>query len=345
MKILVTGFVSSHVSGKRNTLKYFPTPNIVDNTLRMLGHEVVRAPITAGDESIYGYDRIIMYVATINSITTRFGLGATWAISRVPEKIIFALNDWQVASIESGIKSVARNPDLRLWAEGKSPRFQEAFKTTRWRFEESLKHRDEITAQVLKMAASKDWGTVIMPIFPWGDVSKVRVPFRKRIPIDLTPGLPLYPPSETPPEKRRREWICATLMDRRKWIDQRNLSWPVVRYGVKKTGDERLVESDLAVKYGEAWGAMSPIYTNQIGSGWFRARFAHVANADAIMLTDPRDCQKMGAAYRAVAAKPRYVEGFSAKDLVGVAREQRDWFFNNTWTMERLRAELSEIIA
>jgi hypothetical protein len=75
----------------------------------------------------------------------------------------------------------------------------------------------------------------------------------------------------------------------KKWLKAQGITdhdWPLMKYGSRKDGQDRVTEDVMVNIYACHWGILMPGYFHA-GSGWWRARPLQVADAGSILIGDP----------------------------------------------------------
>lgn len=337
-KILFTGMTSSHISGEHNM--YISPATLVVSALRELGHDVQRRPTRLG-EDLDRFDRVFIFLAPPLSINTRHTLSALWAMRLRPDAI-FALDDWQVRELISQLASVARDPEKQLLMRGKSEKFKAAIVNTKVGLKEVWADPDlaaKLVAQFYAWA-NEPWHRLVMPLFPWHDLSKFDawLPARVAHPEWWDPSgyLPTLRREWKKPgewQGRHDRWVLAAISKNQEaWVARLGNRWPMLRYGLKDGGDGRLSEPEVEGVYASSWGSVATPYYHA-GSGWYRHRFVHAAAAGLILLADSREVEKMpGGHLRAAELGAPGIEALSLADRIQLASDQQQFMLLNNWS-------------
>jgi hypothetical protein len=119
------------------------------------------------------------------------------------------------------------------------------------------------------------------------------------------------------------------------------LEWPVYHYGNKRSGAQFPIRKhDLLEIHRGHWGALSPPYKHA-GSGYWRARFVHAADALSVMVADPAEVEGLSSVewYSA-----DVVEGLDARALESLAIKQRDALFFKMQPKEFVAREFHDAV-
>lgn len=325
MKILVTGTNAPQVGSNRVPLKYATGCRALVDTLRSLGHEVDQQGVYPS-ERLDGYDRVICYLAPMNALTAQWSFGVLWLLGQRPDAAV-ALDDWQTHQILSGAKTQNRDCG-RL--------YREVF---------NRKGRDLLDDKIrrvmegaLAQLASQPWPwTLLAPIFPHGDVSKLGLEAARYAGFDPSPYWRGKHGTFTWDHhvQRERRWVSASLLNKQPWLDRQEFGWDVLNLGNKKAGQPRLKEPEVVLEYAKSWGVLSAPHRHA-GSGWWRARYVFAVDAGCVLYGDPRETAALGHAY--VSNTAQQIETLSAESLRALAEAQMRQFHEHTWTHEQLHA-------
>jgi hypothetical protein len=336
MKILVTGCNAPQVGSKRLPLSYATGCRALVSTLQSLGHEVDWRPVVPGEP--LAHDRVVCYVTPPHALTAQYTYGMLWALSRRPDAVV-ALDDWQTREIVSGYRTFA-NDLSRFW---KTQSLSGNPITRRFRAE-ALGVKDALEQQVCDKAARgfadhELWA----PVFPGGDVASLGVPARSYWGFDPSPWChDQYPEvwgQEPPhPEVRLRSWVCASLLDKSKWVKDLGVTWGLLELGNKKQEQVRVPEVEVVKHYRSNWGVLCPPHYHALrGSRWWRARYVFAARARCVLLGDQDEVAFLGSTYH---LRPGDVETLAADAVDELARAQEVAFWNRCWKLGELHDKL-----
>jgi len=137
----------------------------------------------------------------------------------------------------------------------------------------------------------------LVPLFPWGDSTKMGLNVADIISWDPSPLYEMPPVHKLVWQQRKTEWYNASLSkDAHEWTLAQNLTWPVKAVGGKALGQPRMLESDIVWEYGSYKGVLCPTYEHA-GCGWWRIRYLHAAAAGAILGGNLQELAMIGKAY------------------------------------------------
>ena len=130
------------------------------------------------------------------------------------------------------------------------------------------------------------------------------------------------------------------------WLKKQNITrWPIEYFGSKKDGQKRLTEDKMCNVFAEQWGCLMPGYKHA-GSGWWRARPLQVADANSILIGNPREMEVYYNDESLASLTANDVEKMDDKTLIEVAQLQKD-ALNNTHPLnkQKQQTELTEVYA
>jgi hypothetical protein len=137
----------------------------------------------------------------------------------------------------------------------------------------------------------------LVPLFPWGDSTKMGLDVADIISWDPSPLYEMPPVHKLVWQQRKTEWYNASLSkDAHEWTLAQNLTWPVKAVGGKALGQPRMLESDIVWEYGSYKGVLCPTYEHA-GCGWWRIRYLHAAAAGAILGGSPKELAMIHKSY------------------------------------------------
>lgn len=327
---LATGSTPVQVGSERTQMDIVTAMRGYVAALESMGYDVDWRPVTPG-EDLSRYDAVIAAVQKPNSIASRHFYGALWALSTRPDAVA-VIDDWQADSILAGAQTYAVSPTRAFRLRGD---------------DEFVDHRDEVFAQLEKFAEG-DWPwPIIVPTLGAGDVSLLKVPADRVVPIDPTSFSRRYRHRTTRVSKTRR-WVYASLMTRPAPLT----TWPVVQFGCPDKGKggvgpsgpdakPRLVESALASEYLQSWGVLSPEHPHA-GSGWWRVRYLMSVDAGCVLSACPAEAACLGDPY-VEASDREAVEAMSDDELRDLASRQRERLSEVAWSRERVVETLASL--
>ena len=138
-----------------------------------------------------------------------------------------------------------------------------------------------------------------------------------------------------------RRHILAALQENDRWLRGKAFQWDVIQFGVRKLGQNRVTESQLAKIYASSWSVLSPSHRNLVGCGWFRVRNVMAAEAGSILLADLDDCMGFGRDY---CYTYHEIEGADDQELTEIAETQKKHLQSAVWTKEALDSFAASLI-
>lgn len=328
MKVLISG-PSGISCGLGNRLEIISNISSIKNAHEEMGDIVEQRPIVPG-ESLSEFGRVYLIQQTIASWSAPYALGFLYAVGHRDDAII-CFDDWQApeafkvdkyGSFE-GLINCAWNPKL-----------------TRSYRDEAEKVRDTIN-EGIKLLCSANDRHYLLPVFIGGKYSAIRChgealpyspyPFMRKYSYTTTDGLNYM---------KRARWVMASLQDNSRWVEKQGFIWPVLSYGVRKLGQQRITEAQLAKVYASSWGVLSPPHPKLEGTGWFRVRVPMAIDAGSIIFAPPADAQILfGGYYRNI----NHLENLSTGELIDQAKHQEEQFKNCIWNKEQFKDFISSL--
>lgn len=331
MKILITGFTGIQAHASSGQLDIISNIASIVGALEDSDHEVEWRAVTPG-EDISSFDRCIVAVNGVASWTSPFALGGLYVIGERPDAIL-TYDDWQGPNAFS-----SGNPEKEL-AVVWNP------KLNRLNHEEA--YADEDIKATIDSAVNElcfiHQRKVLIPSFAHGNL------------VSLNLGAPnavKYDPSSYMIDRydynkdadKARIWVSAALAFKESWFKHHRFGWEVEYYGVRKLGQRRVREAELANIYSERWGVISPPHPHA-GSGWFRVRFLMAALAGAIVYCDPRESFSItGEEDNTYDYSIIYIEESTDEELKSLADNQRQVFFSKIWSKQQLQQFLNTVL-
>lgn len=327
MKILLTGFTQRMVNSLKLRYDYLTSVYVFKDALALMGHQVEHRRITPGDD-LSDYDRALIGIGPTKSFTARFVPGSAYVFKKMAGRVTLYCDDWSIEKTGYDFHNT-----LSRWEK-----WLKFFETCGPVTGQELEGHDDRKADVYEMLeeiTASPHQALLAPMFPWGDhklLMKDNLPSRL-LAWDPTPLL--TPGQGGQAQEKQRRWILATLQKKN------NLpkgQWPVEQVGNKREGQAYLPEADILAMYRSSWGVICPPY-QRAGSGWWRARYQHAADAGCVLWADARDKAPMGHPYQH--SLPDY-EKMSDAELAIIAGAQHKWFYEQTATREQTLAVLRE---
>lgn len=331
MKLLLSGFTQRMTNSSRLRYDYLTSVFVLRDALKLLGHDVDHRAVTPG-EDLSGYDRALIGIGPTKSFTARFVPGSAWVYNQLPGRVILYCDDWSIEKTGYDFRNTLSRWDkwVKFFTDAGPVKGQE------------LEGHDDRLADVNMMLEDITRTPVkklLAPMFPWGDhqlLMKDNLP-STLVPWDPTPLIKTDVITE-PAFARERRWVLATLQ---KKLNLPKGSWPIEQVGNKREGQPYVSESDVLLRYRQSWGVICPPY-QRAGSGWWRARYQHAADAGCVLWLDPRDKQGTDISYRLSLTD---YEKLTDDELTKVTAEQRASFYANTATREKTLQVINEALS
>lgn len=108
MKILFTGFTSRTIGSDRNVYDYISNVFVLEQALRLAGHEVDVRPVSLTEDPCIDedYDAAIVGIAACQGLSSRFKLGALWALHKFGKRAaIFPSDGKNVYTFPSSVRT------------------------------------------------------------------------------------------------------------------------------------------------------------------------------------------------------------------------------------------------
>jgi len=184
---------------------------------------------------------------------------------------------------------------------------------------------------------------VLLPWFQWVENNEPENIFRwpdgTIIRYDPTNLFPVIPVNQV---DKARAWVLSSRYDFYKKVkDEMNSSWPIIRYGCKKAGDN-LVPNELDLldaAYAPNWGIISHPYPKKLQGQW-RNRFMFAAWCGSIIHATgleviPDTCYDYS---------NNWIERGSDKDLREIAECQAQLYNQWCWSRERASVFVNGVV-
>jgi hypothetical protein len=347
LTILVTGMTRAQTSDGAALGNQWAAQLMVD-ALRDAGHAVDHRPPCIDDEKLDEYHVVLVGITSLSGFPCDFKYPALDTIARVHTRrgrgrgLLFFLDDWQVSEIYNSFREVSRHGARRLLEPTRNGK--------RAGYEWACANADALISWV-KALLEWPWPTTIIPKFSWGDgqilIDKPKAGIAKNRGmqarsfefVDPSPYCQRHP--VLIPAQRERAWVSAALTcGTDEWLAKQAFTWTVEQYGRKKRGQQQLAVDDLVGRYASTRGVVSTPYPHA-GSGWWRERFVHAAQAHSVIYADPREVRGLGDAFRVPLS---VIERSTDEQLAEIANEQARELEARMWPAERLRMELDRIV-
>lgn len=322
--------------------------NSLHDALLLAGHEVERRAVEPLEPLAGRYDVAIIGMHAFGSIASAFKFGAVWAGWELPHLLV--AEDWKVKLLISQWANQTYlwranliEPGTRMGDDyDKASSRWADFDRVRVRWARRIEH-------------------VVAPAFEWADEELIRAAFkspRRAHKWDPTPWMPQmcdYQDVE-PPSSRPREWVCVSLTDQTKWVDEQECSWKVHRVfdtgkrpqsggrTVTEFGGYGFIPETTLVRewYAAKAGVLMPCYGRECIVGWWRSRPWLAAHADAVLAGDPSELGGFGPAHRYVA---RDVERMHPDELDQLAQSQQSEVMSQVRSRDSSAAELTRLLS
>jgi len=315
-------------NSQRLRYDYLTSVYVLRDALQQLGHVVDHRAVTPG-EDLSGYDRALIGIGPTKSFTARFVPGTAWAYKSMPGHTILFCDDWSVEKTGYDFRNTLSRWDkwLKFFTDAGPVRGQELWADPQ--------RQADVQEMLEDITVSKD-RKLLAPMFTWGNH---RLLLEGNLPSTLVPWdpTPLLPMAPGPAPTKRKQWILATLQ---KKMNLPHGEWPMHQVGNKREGQPYHPENEILKMYQESWGVMCPPYA-KAGSGWWRARYQHAADAGCVLWLDARDKAGMDSCYRLSLTD---YEKLGDHELAVTARAQREWFYANVATAETTLQVITEAL-
>lgn len=348
MKILITGMNKLQCTEDfylRQQLKVIPSHYSLIRCLRDMGHVVHQRELSY-DESTEDYDKVIMFLASPRQlVATTFYTGLS-TIAKTPwNKLIFAFDDWQIDGIIKGVKDC--NTETKI--------FDKFILNVNKSSEDELQKYKKDFFNAIDIIATKPV-PILISAFSGGDISLLgnldknliytynpnpyhhnrRPGNRWDIPVQEMSfmesiNIPSEETDRIPHEFKSLKFNFASLVQSktRKWLKKQNIKeWEIEFFGSKKDGQRRLTESEMVKVFNEQWGCLMPGY-DHAGSGWWRARPLQVADAESILIGDPKEMMIYYQNEELASIKASDLENMTISELHQIAMAQKNAIYNN----------------
>lgn len=287
-KVLFTG-PSGISCGLGNRLGIISNTTSLLHAYNDMDYKVEQRPVIPG-ECLNDYDLVFVTQQTIASFTAPFAHGMAWAVATVdPRKLYILTDDWQ------GHNSF-KSDSIR---NRKGQTQSEASIETLWRLDrkysnEAAHNKRTVEAGIKLLHCENNELKYIYPTMGKPNLNLIgnQSPSMHKITYDpfyYMRELYSYVDKYGRKYGKKKRHIIAALQDNSQWLSKHNFEWPVVQLGVKKLGQPRVVESDLARIYASSWSILSPTHKQLVGSGWARVRNLMSTEAYSILLGDKSD--------------------------------------------------------
>ena len=375
MKILFTGFTSRTIGSDRNVYDYMSNVFVLQRALELAGHTVdVRAVSLLEDPCIEeDYDCALVGIAACQGLSSRFKLGALWALHKFGKRAaIFPSDGKNIYVFPSSVKTCLTGQHFDGTIQLDPIDYflgylqREKNNTVEWQLGREMK---DVWRSVLERLPHSDvnpkcdW-PMLVPTHSWGNASlyarhfgaavtnwdptNVAIPMQFNVlpgggPASLEVGGRLPEATNT---HREHAWVVSSLQDQSQWIKKQKCKWPVMTIGNKRKardgeGVDYVPEMDLIRDvYTRYWGHLAFGYPLADG-GWWRMRYIHAALAGIVTCCDENDARKMPESYQFSRVS---LERFSDDKLREVAHTQFIQLMDAAWPAERAIATVDEFV-
>ena len=285
-KILVSGFLSRQCNPSKNRRDVMVSWMLAE-ALRDMGHDVEHRNPTL-TEDYEEFDQVYLGLAALHSVGCNRSYGWLAAYLKAQGKVTLYVDDPDTAKVLSGIRVIKNDP----WKLTK-PFYK-------YRLEYKLASEPawhDWLMQGVEQLHDYAWPTVIVPLFPWGDPSKMQsqLPNAEAIvPIDFSSYVPEYVGEDEWSPEPDKLWVTEASRDN-KWFIQQRPVLPTLHFcrgETKRPDDKALVET-----YAKSWGVLDPGLDN----GFFNSRMIYAAQARTLYVTRWQNVQSLGNPYSILA--------------------------------------------
>lgn len=283
MKILITGMNKLQCTEDfyaSQQLKVVPSHYSLIRCLRDMGHEVEQRVVDIG-ENLDKYDKVIVYIHNPSGFAA-FVYNALYTIARRRDCTL-AFDDWQTDSIYTGLLAL-RDPEKL---------FRKYVLESHTNIPENVTDWEKDFIDALDLIQSKQ-NRMLISAFAGGDPTLL-LEYPRELMFTFNPN-PYHlnrKPNYLVVEPKERIFNFAGLIQdkTKKWLKAQGITdndWPLLKYGSRKDGQDRVTEDVIVNIYSCHWGILMPGYFHA-GSGWWRARPLQVADAGSILIGDPKE--------------------------------------------------------
>ncbi len=318
MKILITGMNKLQCTEDfyaSQQLKVVPSHYSLIRCLRDMGHEVEQRVVNIG-ENLDHYDQVIVYIHNPAGFAA-FVYNALYAIYKRRDCIL-AFDDWQTDSIYTGLLAL-REPEKLFRKYVLEGHTQIPDDVTKW---------ESQFIEALNIIESKT-NKMLISAFAGGDPTLL-LDYPRELMFTYNPN-PYHlnrKPNNLVHEPKERIFNFAGLIQdkTKKWLKAQGITdndWPLMKYGSRKDGQDRVTEDVMVNIYEGHWGILMPGYFHA-GSGWWRARPLQVADAGSILIGDPKEMIIYYGDFELAEVRAKDLVDMSDKQLEELAAAQRE---------------------
>jgi hypothetical protein len=252
--------------------------------------------------------------------------------------VTFFLDDWHLQLIASGLKTF-RGDERQLRRHMKLLHNGDKY----WNvLDANVLDIMSVYSELYKGEFANAPAKVLIPWFMWvtnfGPEDMLHWPkgvLQRYDPTNLFPKIQVA----VPPHKERN-WILSSRYDMSKQVTEMNASWPVIRYGCKKNGDN-IVPNELDLldaAYAPNWGIISHAYPPRAQGQW-RNRFMFADWTGSILYTTGLECIDDNFKHTV-----QELEQFDDVELSMLAHEQAAAYRANCWSKESAVAVINNVV-
>lgn len=376
MKVLFTGFTSRTVGSERNVYDYMSNVFVLQRALELAGHVVDARPVSLESDPVIeeDYDCAVVGVAAANGLSSRFKVGALWALHRFGKRAaifpsdgrnvyIFpnsvascltgnhALNGTPIAPLDYMLGALMKEKnniiDARLAAS--HPSFRAALEAVMFELPHDVNGNSRCRWPVL--VPTHSWGNPTVYQRHFGGPTTCWDPTNVAIPMQfdasqLTGDGRLAADMALVNAQRERAWVLSTLQDQDGWLKKQKCKWPIVTIGNKRKaakggGLDYVPEAELIREYySRYWGHLAFGYPLAEG-GWWRMRYVHAALAGIVTCCDEADARRMPESYR---HSRIMLERWSDDKLGEIAWSQHRELMDTAWSSDRAVAAVDAFV-
>jgi len=338
MKVLLTGMTSNQCRPER-TSNTFYSGTLALHTVLKENPNIEYSFGNPWDFDFTEFDTVLLGIYAGNALgsSARFPAVAEQLLKVNPEntKVILHLDDWHASSIKNGMNAMRKEKNVRRLMKMFHPKADD------YEFENIVAN---IVTWCEDIRTGRRTYPVLLPMLGWR-MNKVNVIGESMgltgssfIPYDYCAA---FDPIELPDPPKERGWVLATKYDYNKYIEEKKFTWPVIRYGCKKNGDNYLPNEEDVIReaYTKYWGLIShPYHPKLRGQG--RDKFMLATWTRSIIISEPGENDNMPEYSVSVSE----IEKMSDKQLEDLAERQRIAYLTNSWSRYQLQEFVKGLI-
>lgn len=263
-------------------------------------------PVVPG-EDLSEYDRVIVIMQDGCKQTSRYFLGALWALRHPEARVVMA--DWQVGDIPIGAGTLLRH-DRFLFR-----------RTNRSHCDEGRAHRDELREVLMQLHQRWPWNSLVN-VWPWASYRRMRLLLPCR-------NLKFWDPSshthdltkQLATTTTRLRWIYAALTDTGWRLDATR---PVLHVG--PPWGNQVTGAAVRDLYRTNGGVVAYRYPRDVDRDWWRARFLDAVQVGAVVAGHTPNL------WGPYAVSARAIERIGWQTI---AEDQRRWLLARLWSRDQ----------